>query len=155
MSDWTVNSMAELRHGRPRDRVKDFLCSIYGYGGENRDKRLAQDLSKASQKDITERAARNLFEGHWPGDETFGAIVNRFGKTFLDVVFAPEIEPVLAELSEKEARLDRELQALRARRREVQGLVADVTHRREGIGGEDRADAVAPAERDLFERVRP
>lgn len=146
--------MAEYRQGRPRDRLSAFLCSIYGYGGDNRDKRLARDLSRASGWEISDRAARNLFEGHWPGDETWAAIVRRFGDTVLRVVFAPEINPVLAELAEKEARLDRELRALRAHRREVQGFDDDLPDRRE----RDRSEATAPTlepVRDLFDEARP
>lgn len=140
--------MAESSHARPKERLSAFLCSIYGFGGDNRDKRLARDLSDASDRDISERSARNLFEGHWPGDETWAAIVSRFGKTVLDVVFAPEIDPVLAELREREAVLDRELQAIRARRREVQGFGPDYPRRREGDCGQD--DALAPAQPSLF-----
>jgi hypothetical protein len=153
MSLAEMHVMAEFRHGRPRDRLIAFLCSIYGYGGDNRDKRLARDLSIASGRDVTARTARNLFEGHWPGDETWAAIVRRFGDTVLRVVFDPEIAPVLAEIAEREARLDRELQALRARRREVQGPVGVHPDRREGSAGE--AAAVGPANLDLFEEGQP
>lgn len=146
--------MAQNRQGRPRERLQAFLCALYGYGGDNRDKRLARDLSWASGRDISDRAARNLFEGHWPGDETWAAIVRRFGDTVLRVVFAPEINPVLAELAEKEARLDRELQALRAHRREVQGFDDDLPDRREGNRSEAAAAALEPV-RDLFEEARP
>ena len=144
--------MAENRHGRPRDRLKAFLCAFYGHGGDNRDKRLARDLSWVTGRDFTDRAARNLFEGHWPGDETWAAIVSRFGDSVLRVVFAPEINPVLAELAEKEARLDRELQALRAHRREVQGFDDDLPYRRERDRGEDAPPPLEPV-RDLFEGV--
>lgn len=142
--------MAEFRHVRPRDRLRAFLCAVYGYGGDNRDKRLAVDLSRASGRDFSDRTARNLFEGHWPGDETWAAIVRRFGDRVLKVVFAPEIDPVLAELAEKEARLDRELEAIRARRREVQGVHRLGAAAPEGDRGEARADALAPV-RDLFD----
>jgi hypothetical protein len=107
--------MANSGYRRPRDRLSAFLASIYGHGGENRNKRLARDLR------VSDRQARNLFAGHWPGDETWAAIVRQFGADVLRVVFAPEIEPVLAELHEREARLARELQAIQARRREVGG----------------------------------
>lgn len=153
MSFAEFSVMAESSHGRPRERLSAFLCAVYGFGGDNRDKRLAGELSKAAGRDISERAARNLFAGHWPGDETWAAIVRRFGDTVLRVVFAPEIQPVLAELAEKEARLDRELQALRARRREVQGFDAGYPDRREGDRGE--ALALEPPQPSLFDEVRP
>ena len=107
--------MAEFRHARPRERLSAYLARVYGLGGQNRDKRLARDIA------VSDRQARNLFEGHWPGDETWAALVRRFGTDVLRVVFAPEIEPVLAELQDREARLERELQAIQARRREVAG----------------------------------
>lgn len=150
-----VTCMADFRHERPRDRLKAFLCQVYGYGGRNRDKRLAEELSQVSGRDISDRAARNLFEGHWPGDETWAAIVRRFGHRVLDVVFAPEVSPVLAELAEKEARLDRELQALRARRSEVEGPRASLPHRREGDRGEAGQPALEPPQLALFEEARP
>lgn len=130
--------MADFGYGRPRDRLSAFLTSVYGYGGENRHKRLARDLSAASGRNVTDRAARNLFEGHWPGDETWAALVRRFGADVLRVVFAPEIDPVLAELQEREARLARELEAIQARRRAVSG----VAEPRSFVlaGGEDQAD---------------
>lgn len=152
MSVAEFSVMAEFRHGRPRERLRAFLCSIYGYGGDNRDKRLARDLSAAAGRDITDRACRNLFEGHWPGDETFQAIVYRFGNRVLKVVFAPDIDPIVAELAEKEARLDRELQALRAHRREVQGIVEPRSYRREGDGGDAGEEAPGPVNLDLFDR---
>lgn len=146
--------MADFRQGRPRDRLSAFLSGVYGYGGENRDKRLARDLSVASGRNVTERAARNLFEGHWPGDDTLAAIVRRFGADVLRVLFAPEIDPVLAELEEREARLERELQAIQARRRAVAGAAEPrsfVLARRQ-----DQDEPVeGPPNLDLFEEARP
>lgn len=136
--------MAEFRQARPRDRLSAYLASIYGNGGQNRDKRLAVDLG------MSDRAARNLFAGHWPGDETWAALVRRFGSDLLRVVFAPEIDPVLAELQEREARLARELQAIQARRREVAGL----SEPRSFVlaGGENQAEPLdGPPNLDLFE----
>jgi hypothetical protein len=142
--------MADSRQGRPKDRLKRFLVGIYGHGGENRDKRLARDLSEAAGRNITDRTARNLFEGHWPGDETWAAIVRRFGQDVLRVVFAPEIEPVLAELQEREARLARELAALQARRREVAGFAEPRPF--VVAGDQDQAEALT---RDLFDGAEP
>ena len=105
--------MAENGHARPRERLSAYLRRQYP--GPGREKRLAQEIRTSP------RAARNLFEDHWPGDETWAAIVRRFGADVLRAVFAPEIAPTLAELIETEARLAKELESLRARRREVAG----------------------------------
>lgn len=150
MSLTGMTVMADFRQARPRDRLSAFLASVYGCGGENRDKRLARDLAEVGAKTFTDRAARNLFAGHWPGDETWAALVRRFGGDLLRVVFAPEIDPILAELHEREARLARELQAIQARRREVSG----VAEPRPFIlaGDPDQAD---PLKLDLFEHHEP
>lgn len=145
MTDWTVTGMAKNHQGRPRDRLSSYLDLMFP--GVGRDKRLAAELR------ISPRAARNLFAGHWPGDETWAAIVRRFGADVLRVVFSPEIDPIAAELAEKERRLDRELQALRARRRAVEGLVPSDPHRREGDRREAAAPLDGPPNGDLFEGV--
>lgn len=136
-ADW--NGMAEKRQTRPRERLGWFLRQHYA--GPGRDKRLARDL------ELSPRTARNLFEDHWPSDDTWAAIARRFGDEVLRVVFAPEIAPVLAEITEREARLARELEGLRARRREVQGLVEDRPHRLDASPEE----APGPLNLDLFE----
>lgn len=130
---------------RPRERLGWFLRAQYP--GVGRDKRLATDLA------VSPRTARNLFEDHWPSDDTFGAIVRRFGEDVWRVLCAPELGPVLAELTEREATLARELEGLRARRRQVEGLVES----RPGSGrgrrtsdGEEAAQLTLP----LFEEVR-
>lgn len=110
-----VHGMAAIRQTLPRHRLGAFLRSRYGHSAYGRHQHLARELG------VTDRTARNLFEDHWPGDETWAAIVRRFGNDVLRAVFAPEIEPILAELTEKEARLAQELESLQARRREVQG----------------------------------
>lgn len=107
------SGMAENYHARPRERLSAYLRRQYPITG--RDKQLAREIGTSA------RAARNLFDNHWPGDETWAAIVRRFGADVLRAVFAPEIEPVLAELTAREASLARELDSLRARRREVEG----------------------------------
>lgn len=149
-----ASDMADFGYGRPRDRLSAYLRSIYGHGGEQQNKRLARDLSRASGRNVTERAARNLFAGHWPGDETWAALVRRFGADLLRVVFSPEIAPVLAEIQERETRLARELQALQARRREVQGLGEPRAFVL--AGGADQAETPldGPPNGDLFE-ARP
>ena len=137
-----VSVMAKNYHGRPRDRLSAYLRQMYQ--GAGRDKRLAADL------EISARAARNLFEDHWPGDDTFAAILRRFGTDVWRVICVPEIAPVLAELSDREARLERELEAARARRREMAGL-AEV---RSYIVAEPEEEAPGPLNLDLFE-ARP
>lgn len=137
LADW--NGMAKSYHARPRERLSAFLRQMYP--GVGRDKRLAMDL------EISARAARNLFEDHWPGDETFEAILRRFGNEVWRVLCAPAIEPVLAELTEEEARLAREIEALRARRREVAGLVEGRSYR----VAETTEEAPGPLNLDLFE----
>jgi hypothetical protein len=144
-----ISVMADFGQGRPRDRLRAFLTYVYGHGGDNRDKRLARDLASVGATQFTDRAARNLFAGHWPGDETWAALVRRFGADLLRVVFAPEIHPVLAELEDREARLARELQAIQARRREVAGF----SEPRPFVlaGDQDQAE---PLNLDLFEGPR-
>jgi hypothetical protein len=134
--------MAKNYHGRPRERLSAYLRQMYP--GVGRDKRLAMDL------EISARSARNLFEDHWPGDDTFAAILRRFGEDVWRVICAPEIAPVLAELTEEEARLARELEGLRARRREVQGLVERRSYR---MAAMDDEPALGPPNLDLFENV--
>lgn len=135
-----VTFMAKNGYARPRERLSAYLGNRYP--GTGREKRLAVDLGTSP------RAARNLFAGHWPGDETWAAIVRRFGQDVLRVVFAPEIDPILAELEEREARLARELEGLRARRREVQGARQSVATVLDA--GSDQVDA-APEALNLFE----
>jgi hypothetical protein len=145
--------MAGFGHERPRDRLRAYLTSLYGHGGDNRDKRLARELSAASGRDVSDRVCRNLFAGHWPGDETWAALVRRYGADLLRVVFAPDIDPVLAELQEREARLARELQAIQARRREVAGLVEPRAFAL--AGDQDQAEPLGPPNLDLFEDLAP
>jgi hypothetical protein len=52
---------------RPRERLGWFLRTQYP--GIGRDKRLASDLA------VSARTARNLFEDHWPSDDTFAAVL--------------------------------------------------------------------------------
>lgn len=140
MSLTGMHVMAKDYQVRPRERLSAYLRRQYV--GPNRDGRLACDIKTSP------RTARNLFEDHWPGDETWAAIVRRFGADVLRAVFAPEIAPVLAELHETEARLAKELQSLRNRRREVEG-----DHR--GFAGFVAADQVEAPELnlDLFEAL--
>lgn len=140
-----VSGMAKNYHGRPRQRLSAYLRDMYP--GIGRDKRLAGDLK------ISARQARNLFEDHWPGDDTFEAILRRFGNDVWRIICAPVIEPVLAELSEEEARLARELEATRARKREVQGSVDGHSYRVAAVSDHDDAP-LGPPNLDLFEPLR-
>lgn len=146
MSDWAISGMAKNYHVRPRERLSAYLRQMYP--GVGRDKRLAVDL------EISPRAARNLFEDHWPGDDTFAAILRRFGEDVWRVICAPEIAPVLAELTEGEARLERELEGLRARRRAVQGHVERRAFRLAAPDAEE-GEALGPPNLDLFDEARP
>jgi hypothetical protein len=97
---------------RPRDRLRHFLRRKYI--GAHATKALARDMN------ATAKAAENALNGHWPSDTHLAAIIRRFGHDLLDAVFAPEIEPVLAQLQIEERALDEQLQAARARRRQVE-----------------------------------
>lgn len=134
-----VTGMAKNYHGRPRERLSAYLRQMYQ--GTGRDKRLASDLA------ISPKAARNLFEDHWPGDDTFEAILRRFGNDVVRVVCTPAIAPVLAELTEREARLARQLAEATARRRQAEGLLEGASYRLDG----DEEEAPGPVNLDLFE----
>lgn len=141
MTATDFHGMAKSYHGRPRERLSAYLRQMYQ--GVGRDKRLAADL------EISARAARNLFEDHWPGDDTFAAILRRYGQDVWRVICAPEIAPVLVEFDEREARLARELEGVRARRREIEGLVESHAYRLAGI----QEEAPGPVNLDLFDRT--
>lgn len=97
MTAMDVTCMGEKSQTRPRERLGSLLRQLYaGVGGA---KRLAQDVG------VSEKTARNLFADHWPNDDTMAAIVRRLGERVWRVVLAPEIVPLLAELTEEEARL--------------------------------------------------
>lgn len=121
--------MGPHSHGsRPRDRLRAFLADQYS--GAHAAKCLARDLR------CTPKAAENMLGGHWPGDLHLGAIVRRFGRDVWDVVFEPEIEPVLARLKEEERRIDRQLHAARARRRQVEGVPFSLADRHQATAAE-------------------
>lgn len=113
MTSAGVRSMGLFPHeiDRPRARLSRFLREHYS--GAHAVKRLARDLG-ASPK-----AAENMLCEHWPNDLHLAAIVRRFGKDIWSAVFEPEIAPVLARLEGEERRLDRQLQAIRAQRRQM------------------------------------
>jgi hypothetical protein len=97
---------------RPRERLRAFLVARYG----NRPTELARDLNFGVKR------AENLLNGHWPADDlTLAAIISRFGKDLWDAVFAPDVDQVLAQLKEQEARLEEELARTRERLRRAAG----------------------------------
>lgn len=100
------------------NRLAQFLNSRFGDA-----KRLAQAI------ECDPRTARNLREGHWPNAVTMQAIVARFGDDVLQAVFAPEIEPVLARLTQEERDLEEKLEAIAARRRALEGRASRVASR--------------------------
>ena len=113
-----TRSMGLHSHGtsygeRPRERLQRYLSRQYR--GTFRTKALAEDI------DATTKAAENILNGHWPNDRHLAAMVRRFGRDLLDAVFMPEIEPVLARLTEEERQLEEALEEVRQRRRQTAG----------------------------------
>lgn len=107
---------------RPSERLATYLR--HQYRRDHQIKRLAEDLS------TTQKAAENILKGHWPGDLQWAAIVRRFGRDVLDAVFAPEIAPVIARLSQEQRDLEERLELVRAHRRQAEGgRVGDQQHR--------------------------
>ncbi len=96
---------------RMRDRLGLFLRRKYA--GET--KALARDMRS------TVKAAENVMNGHWPNDLHLAAIVRRFGQDVWLAVFAPEIEPELARLSQEQRDLEERLELVIARRRQAEG----------------------------------
>lgn len=106
--------MGENPHTRPRERLRSYLREQYQ--GPRAVMRMSSEI------DCSRKAAENILDGeHWPNDLTFASIVRRFGRDLLDAVFNPEIDPVVARLEEEERQLDRQLQAVRARRLQASG----------------------------------
>ena len=108
-----TESHGTSRNERPALRLARFLRGRYRR--DHRIKRLAEDLQ------ATPKAAENILKGHWPSDLHMAAIVRRFGNDVWQAVFAPEIEPVLARLSQEERELEEALERVRAHRRQVGG----------------------------------
>lgn len=125
--------MGPTSHGRPRERLRNFLEERY----RGRPGALAHDVA------ISPKVAENLLAGHWPGDMTFAAILRCFGRDLVAAVFDPEIEPVLARLNEEERRLERALEEARQRRRQVGGNSLHVPGGLEAHHGEDPRSAAA------------
>lgn len=96
---------------RPKDRLRAYLERDY----RGRPTALAREL------EVGVKAAENLLNGNWPSDLTFGAIVRRFGQDVLAAVCAPEIDPVLARLTQETRELEEALERKRAEQRQVAG----------------------------------
>jgi hypothetical protein len=104
---------SQPRPERPRERLRLFLHAR-GYRG--RPTALAAELK------VPLKAAENLLDGHWPADDLkLAAMFSRFGKALYDAVFAPDVDEVLAQLKEREARLEQELAQTRSRLRQAEG----------------------------------
>lgn len=100
--------------GRPRERLRKYLRDHYT--GPRHVMRMSYDIG------CSRKTAENILDGeHWPNDLTFAAIVRRFGRDLLDAIFNPEIDPVVARLEEEERQLDRQLQAIRAQKKQAAG----------------------------------
>jgi hypothetical protein len=122
-SHTSIDGLAE----RPRDRLGRFLRRRY----RGQTKALAHDMNS------TVKAAENVMNGHWPNDLHLAAIYRRFGEDLLNAVLRPEIEPVLAELSQQERDLEEALELVRAHRRQAEG----------GRHGDPRPSPSAPTEK--------
>lgn len=96
---------------RPRDRLRAYLERDY----------RGRPTALAREAEISVKAAENALNGHWPQDETLRALVLRFGRDVWDALFAPDIEPVLARLTQEEREAEERLEAVRRRRCAVEG----------------------------------
>lgn len=111
MTSLELDCMGEIPQSRPKLRLNAYLRERYRSVSA-----MAYDLR------LPRKTAENLLVGcNWPSDTTFAALVRRFGKDLLEALFNPEIEPVVARLEEEERQLDRQLQAVRARRKQATG----------------------------------
>lgn len=100
--------------GRPRERLRSYLRDHYA--GPRHVMRMSHEIG------CSRKTAENILDGeHWPNDLTFAAIVRRFGRDLLEAIFNPEIDPVVARLEEEERQLDRQLQAIRAKKKQASG----------------------------------
>lgn len=110
--------MGDNPHNRPRQRLRAYLRAHYD--GPRSVMRMSYDVG------CSRKTAENILDGeHWPNDLTFAAIVRRFGKDLLEAIFNPEIDPVVARLEEEERQLDRQLQAIRAKKKQAAGRSFD------------------------------
>lgn len=98
----------------PRDRLAAFLTRQYR--GEHKTKRLASDIN------CTPKAAQNIMNGHWPNSRHMAAIVRRFGRDVVEIMFAPEIDDTVARLEAEVRQLEEQLEEKRRLARKVAGL---------------------------------
>lgn len=113
----------------PRDRLAAFLSRQYR--GEHKTKRLASDIN------CTPKAAQNIMNGHWPNSRHMAAIVRRFGRDVVEIMFAPEIDDTVARLEAEVRQLEEQLEEKRRLARKVAGLRARPSSR--VVTLEDRA----------------
>lgn len=98
----------------PRDRLAAFLTRQYR--GEHKTKRLASDIN------CTPKAAQNIMNGHWPNSRHMAAIIRRFGRDVVEIMFAPEIDDTVARLEAEVRQLEEQLEEKRRLARKVAGL---------------------------------
>lgn len=113
-SGMTFMGLDGQESSRPSERLAMYLRNQYRQ--EHRIKRLANDI------DCLPKTAKNILEGHWPGDLHFAAIVRRFGRDVLDAVFGTEIDDTIARLTDEARALEQQLQDIHARAKKVRGF---------------------------------
>lgn len=97
----------------PRTRLRRVLEEEY----RGRPSALARDL------ECSKKTAENLLLGHWPGPDAFGAIVRRFGRDVLDIIFGDDITATKARLQAEVRQLEEALEGKRAQQRQVDGTL--------------------------------
>lgn len=117
-----------------QQRLAEYLRAQYP---AEREKRLARDIG------CEVRTAKNILNRHWPSARHLRAIVQRFGRDVLEVVFTVDIDPVDARLAKEERELEEQLARTRARRRQITGGRA---------GGSGRVAPTAPRLRSVDRR---
>lgn len=105
--------LAEIGHVRARERLGAFLRARYPLA--NRTALLAADIG------VSERAARNLLENHWPGDEVFDTLLAFFGRSLEAELCDPVIDPMRAQAAAKVRAAEEELERARALERQLDG----------------------------------
>ncbi len=109
MSEMTLQSIGD-DHNALSARLGTFLRSRSGN---------AKVLGRQIGADP--RTAESILAGHWPSARNWRGIVRAFGRDVLDAVFAPDIDAVVARLSEEERQIEERLEAVRAHRRALAG----------------------------------
>lgn len=99
---------AASQASRPRERLAAFLAEQYR-GVPLRIQTLAYELG------VSAKVAENLFNGHWPNDLVFEALVRRFGQALIDAIAGPVIDEEAARIRAEARKHIKALDALRAR----------------------------------------